>query len=99
MEVWWEELRHEEANNERYLFLHLVDAAGGILHNQQLALFPYSPPGEDRRWRYGSVTCIGVNPAAVSLAYGIYHTQRGLLAAAAERTDWGGRRVLVGLEP
>ncbi len=99
MEVWWEELRHEEAKNERYLFLHLVDAAGRILHNEQIALFPFRPPAEDRRWRYGSVTCIGVNPAAVSLAYGVYHSQRGLLAAAADRTDWGGRRVLVGLEP
>ncbi len=99
MEVWWEELRHEEANNQRYLFLHLVDAAGNILHNQQMALSPYRPPREDRRWRYGVLTCIGVNPAAVSLALGIYQEKGGLLTADSGRTDWGGKRVLVSLHP
>lgn len=97
VEVWWEELRHEEANDQRYLFLHLVDSSGKILHNQQIALHPYQPPYENRRWRYASVTFDEVDRDAAFLAFGVYQPRGVFLMADKGRTDWDGRRVLVPL--
>lgn len=100
VDAWWEELRHEEANNQRYLFIHLVDKSGMIIYNQQMALSPYYPPDEKRRWRYSSVTFEEAlaNEQVASLAFGIYQPSgQFLLADKKMLTDWDGRRVLVPL--
>ena len=104
IDMWWEELRHEEANDKRYFFLHLVDATGAILYSQHIALFPYNPPAPDRRWRYGSSIFVDVLPNAeiTALAFGIYQPGRpdgGLLLSNGTRTDWGGKRNLVAITP
>jgi hypothetical protein len=100
IEAWWEELRHEDANDRRYLFLHLVDASGAILYNHQIALHPYKPPDSDRKLRYNSQTFLSVLPNAsiASLAFGIYEAGQadgGFLMPDKGQTDWGGKRVLV----
>ncbi len=97
IEIWWEELRHEEANEDRFLFLHLVDSAGNILQNQQIALFPYEPLYEDRRWRYGKVTFSDAlsNMKVASLAFGIHQPGVGSLLGDKGRTDWEGKRILI----
>ena len=102
VEVWWEELRHEAANNQRYLFLHLLDKSGNLVHNQQIALDAYAPPGADRRWRYSVETFTDVLPNAnlASLAMGIYRPDvKGgdLIAANSGTRDWDNRRVIVKL--
>jgi hypothetical protein len=100
IDVWWEELRHEEANNERYLFFHLIDRSGKILYNQQIALFPYKPPDSQKRWRHGVTTFNGVlsDENLTSIAFGIYQPGGQLLFAdKAVASDWEGRRVLVPL--
>jgi hypothetical protein len=93
VEAWWEELRHEEANDQRFLFLHLVDSSGKILHNQQIALHPYQPPHETRRWRYAAVTFDEVSPDAASLAVGVYQRRGAFLMADKGRptgmAGWG----------
>lgn len=100
IDVWWEELRHEEANNQRYLFFHLVDKSGEIIYNQQIELFPYRPIDAEKRWRHGAVqfneALSDVN--LTSLAFGIYQPSgQFLLADKKMLTDWEGRRVLVPL--
>ena len=102
VEVWWEELRHEEANNQRYLFLHLLDSSGAIVHNQQIALDSYAPPSADRRWRYGAETFSDVLPNAklASLGFGIYQPSvpgGGLIVADKGKRDWDNQRVIVKL--
>lgn len=103
VEAWWEELRHEDVNDQRYLFLHLVDASGAILHNRQIALHPYDPPAGDRRWRYSVETFVDVLPNRKldSLAFGVYQANRPdggfLLGDKAGRADWGGKRLLLPL--
>jgi hypothetical protein len=54
VDVWWEELQHEALNEQRFLFVHLLDAGGKIVQRQQLPLFPYAPPDRNRRWRHGA---------------------------------------------
>ncbi len=100
IDVWWEELRHEEANNQRYLFFHLVDKSGKIIYNQQIALFPYKPPDAEKRWRHDAVefneALSDVN--LTSLAFGIYQPSgQFLLSDKKMLTDWEGRRVLIPL--
>ncbi len=100
IEAWWEELRHEDANDRRYLFLHLVDASGAILYIHQIALHPYKPPDSDRKLRYSSETFLGILPNAsiTSLAFGVYEAGQadgGYLMPDKGQTDWGGKRVLV----
>ena len=100
IDLWWEELRHEEANNQRYLFFHLVDKSGKIIDNQQIALFPYNPPDAEKRWRHAATTFNGVlsDGNLMSLAFGIYQPSgQFLLADKKMLTDWEGRRVLVPL--
>lgn len=100
IDVWWEELRHEEANNRRYLFFHLVDESGKIIYNQQIALFPYKPLDAEKRWRHGAVEFNGVlsDGNLMSLAFGIYQPSgQFLLADKKMLTDCEGRRVLVPL--
>ena len=100
IDVWWEELRHEEANNQRYLFFYLVDKSGKIIYNQQIALFPYKPLDAEKRWRHGAVQ---FNEALshvnlTSLAFGIYQPSgQFLLTDKKMLTDWEGRRVLIPL--
>ena len=100
IDVWWEELRHEEANNRRYMFFHLVDKSGKIIYNQQIELFPYKPMDAEKRWRHGAVA---FNEALsdgnlTSLAFGIYQPSgQFLLADKKMPSDWEGRRVLVPL--
>jgi hypothetical protein len=100
IDVWWEELHHEEANNQRYLFFHLVDQSGKIIYNQQIALFPYKPLDAEKRWRHGEVE-FNEAPSDVhrlSLAFGIYQPNGPFLLSDKKMpTDWEGRRVLVPL--
>ena len=96
VEVWWEELRHEDANRQRYMFFHLVDQSGKILYNRSLSLDKYDPPFDNRRWRYGSVTFEQPLPnEATSLAFGIFHPNNEFLMPDKGVRDSGGRRVLV----
>ncbi len=102
VEVWWEELRHEAANRQRYLFLHLLDSSGAIVHDQQIALDTYAPPSSYRRWRYSTETFSDVLPNAklASLAFGIYQPNvpgGGLIAADKGTRDWDNHRVIVKL--
>ena len=102
IEVWWEELRREEANSQRYLFLHLVDQSGVIVHKLQIALQSYAPPSADRRWRYGTVTFSKVLPNAdlAALAFGVYQPSgpgSGLFLADKGKRDWDNKRVIVKL--
>lgn len=100
IDVWWEELRHEEENDQRYLFLHLCDKSGKIIYNQQIALFPYRPPDNEKRWRHGETTFNGVlsNGNVSLLAFGIYGPSAQLIMDDKSLpSDWGGRRVLVPL--
>jgi hypothetical protein len=101
VDLWWEEVRHHAANQRRYLFLHLIDAEGNILHGQQVALFPYDPPSEGRRWRHAAAMFHDVLPNAAirALAFGIYEPERkdgGLMSSSGNaRVDWGGKRNIV----
>jgi hypothetical protein len=100
IDIWWEELRHEEENNQRYLFFHLCDKSGKIIHNQQIALFPFKPRDKEKRWRHGETTFNGVlsDSNLSSLAFGIYGPSGQLLMDDKSMpSDWGGRRVLVPL--
>lgn len=102
IEAWWEELRHDDTNDQRYLFLHLIDSSGAILFNRQIALHPYEPPAADRKWRYSTVTFADVLPnrKIASLAFGVYQPTRedgGFLLGDRGQTDWGGKRTLVPL--
>jgi hypothetical protein len=105
VDVWWEEIRHDPANERRYLFLHLIDGEGEILQSQQVALFPYQPPSAERRWRYASAMFHDVlpNPAIRALAFGIYEPARkdgGLMSSTGNaRVDWGGKRNIVAIAP
>jgi hypothetical protein len=103
VDAWWEELRHEPANDRRYLFLHLIDAEGAILGSTHVPLFPYDPPSGDRRWRYATATFHDVLPNASirAIAFGIYEPHRkdgGLIpGTGGPRTDWGGKRSIVAI--
>ena len=105
VDVWWEEVKHDEANERRYLFLHLVDAQGAILQGQQIALSPYAPPSADKRWKYATATFHDVlpNSAIRALAFGIYEPLRkdgGLLSSSGDaRMDWGNKRNLIAITP
>jgi hypothetical protein len=105
VDVWWEELRHEPANERRYLFLHLIDAQGAILQGTHVPLFPYNPPSADRRWRYSTATFHDVlpNDAIRAFAFGIYEPRRkdgGLMSSSGDvRVDWGGKRNIVAIAP
>ena len=100
IDAWWEELRHEEENNQRYLFFHLVDKSGKIIYNQQIELFPYKPSDKEKRWRHGETTFNGVlsDGNLTSIAFGIYQPSgHFLLADKRMPSDWGGRRILIPL--
>ncbi|MFO1311883.1 MAG: hypothetical protein U1F41_07405 [Burkholderiales bacterium] len=105
VDVWWEEIRHDPANDRRYLFLHLIDAKGAIVQGTHIPLFPYEPPSADRRWRYATTTFHNVlpNPSIRALAFGIYEPERkdgGLMSSNSDgRTDWGGKRNIVAIAP
>lgn len=100
IDAWRGELGHEEANNQRYLFFHLVDKSGKIIFNQQIALFPYKPPDVEKRRQHGAVTFNGAlsDGNLTSLAFGIYQPSgQFLLADKIMPSDWEGRRILVPL--
>jgi hypothetical protein len=100
IDFWWEELRHEEANDERFLFFHLIDTSGKIKYKQQIGLFPYDPPDSQKRWRHGTTTFSHMRPDSnlTEIAFGIYRPGgQFLLPDKALTTDWEGRRVLVPL--
>lgn len=99
IEIWWEELKHEDNNNQRVMFFHLIDAQGKIFRNQHVEL-NYDIIHPDRRWRYDSITyALPIDPNVKALAIGIYHPppQTGYLKADKGTRDWGGRRVVVPL--
>ncbi len=101
IEVWWEELKHNDKNNQGALFLQLVDVSGNILYNLQIPLYPYQPPTGDHRWRYGMETFIAVLPdwKLTSLAFGIHYPAIAeYLLANKGQTDWAGKRVLIPLK-
>ena len=96
VEIWWEELRHEDANNQRSMFFHLIDQSGKILRNLSVPLDKYYPPLDNRKWRYGSVTFEQPLPnKAISLAFGIFHPSNGFLMPDKGNRDWEGKRVLL----
>jgi hypothetical protein len=99
VEIWWEELGHEDANKQWYMFFHLVDQSGRILSNLSMPLDQYSPLFDNRKWRYGSVTFEQPLPdEANSLAFGIFHPNHpnhDFLMPDKGVRDWGGMRVLV----
>jgi len=100
IDVWWEELRHEEANNQRYMFFHLVDTSGKIIYNKEIELFPYRPMDTEKRWRHGAVQFNGAlsDGNLASLAFGIYQPSgQFLLPDKNIPSDWEGRRVLIPL--
>jgi hypothetical protein len=100
IDVWWEELRHEEANNQRFLFFHLIDKSGKIIYNQQIELFPYTPSDKEKRRRHGTTTFNGVlsDSNLTSLAFGIYQPNGPfLMADKIMPSDWEGRRILIPL--
>jgi hypothetical protein len=101
IEVWWEELKHEENNNHRFMFLHLLDSSGKIVGNQQVAVYPYTPLSADRRWRYGTVIFNQQYPIdkSASLAFGIYQPPGEFLLPDKGIRDWDGRRVVIPLNP
>jgi hypothetical protein len=99
VDVAWEELRAMPENASRYLFLHLLDASGAIIQNQQIALYPYDPPAGSRA-RYGTVTFARSDDARiVALGFGVYHSNGSLLRPGHGLTDWGGRRLVLPLPP
>ncbi len=97
IEVWWEELRHEEENNHRFIFLHLLDSAGKIIGNQQVAVYPYMPLSENLRWSYGTVTFDLPYPAdkPVSLGFGIFQPPGKFLLPDKGARDWDGKRIII----
>jgi hypothetical protein len=103
VDVWWEEVRHEPANDSRYLFLHLVDAEGAILEGTHVPLFPYEPPAAGQRWRYATAMFHDVLPNAAirGIAFGIYEPRRkdgGIMPGTGSvRMDWGGKRSIVAI--
>jgi len=98
VEIWWEEMRHENMNRQWYMFFHLVDQSGKILCNLSLPLGKYSPPSDNRRWRYGSLTFEHPLPSeATALAFGIFHPDHEFLMPDKGVRDWGGKRVVLPL--
>ncbi|MBI5589583.1 MAG: hypothetical protein HY881_03775 [Deltaproteobacteria bacterium] len=101
VELWWEELRHENANGQRRMFFHIVDQSGKMLQDLYMPLDKYAPPFDNRRWCYGSVTFEQPIPNEVtSLAFGIFRPKNeflndDFLMPDKGVHDWGGRRVLV----
>ena len=100
IDVWWEELRNEPANAQRFLFLHLVDSSGAILLKDQIALFPYRPPDAQRRLRHDRVTfnVDAVRGKLASLGFGVYQPSGEYLLTESARSDYGGKRVLITLD-
>ena len=100
VEIWWEEMKHEEDNKQRFMFFHLIDVDGNIYRNQQIEL-NYKNIYPDRRWRYDSITFpLPIDPKVKTLAFGISHPNRqtGSLAVDKVSRKWGGhRRVVVPL--
>jgi hypothetical protein len=102
IEVWWEEIRHEDANSQRVLFLHLVDSSGNILQGKHIALSPYAPLDAKRRWRHdeASFDLPTSDESVKALAFGVYHVVNSqTLVPDKGQTDWGGKRVLIPLTP
>jgi hypothetical protein len=102
IEVWWEELRHEEANSQRMLFLHLVDSSGEILHNTGIALYPYAPFDTKRSWRHveTSFDLPASDGKLTVLEFGVFNlvnSQR--LKPDKGQTDLDGDHILIQLKP
>ena len=100
VEVRWEEMKHEENNNQRLMFFHLIDTQGNIYNNQQISVGRYKSIFPDQRWRYDSISfTLPVDPNVNALAFGIYHpdSKIGILPADKGIRDWDGRRVVVPL--
>ena len=102
IEIWWERLGPEEANGQYMLFLHLVDSSGNtIFQNKQISLFPYAPFDAKRKWRHDEVS-FSLQPSdasVASLAFGVYQLNGDFLLAYKGHTDWGGKRILIPLQP
>lgn len=100
VEIWWEELKHDENNNQRIMFFHLIDAQGNMIHNQQIGLGGYKNVNPNRRWHYDSTTfALPIDPKVKALGFGVYHpdSRIGNLAADKGTRDSSGRRVVVPL--
>lgn len=79
--------------------VHFVDAAGNILGQVDYP-FPKGVPGLDIEgyWTDGtSVARHKIDPAAVSVAIGVYDAAGVLLISPHPNTDWDGRRLLLPL--
>ena len=102
IEVWWQELRHEEDNKKRFMFFHLVDDVGNVFGNQQVSVATYAPPAADRCWRYDTVTFAEpISPSVKSLSFGIYHWDGGIKLLVSDQglPSSGGRWVVVPIPP
>ena len=97
VEIWWEEIKPDVNNSQRFMFLQLIDAQGKIYRNQQVGL-NYNDIHPDRRWRYDSITFqFPIDSKVESLAIGISHPNRriGMLAVDKGSNHWGGQRRVV----
>lgn len=97
VEVWWEEMKHDESNSRRFMFFHLIDGQGKMFRNQQVGL-RYHNIHPDRRWRYDSIMFAApIDPEVKFLEVGISHPDRqaGILAIDKSSIHWGGQRRLV----
>jgi hypothetical protein len=102
VEVWWEELLHEESNKYRYLFFHLVNSSDKfICPDKQIALSPYDPPDDKKNWHHDELifNCNPINGKSAFLGFGIYQTDGNYLLPDKGQTDWNGKRVIIPLSP
>src|SRR5262249_52932900 len=100
IDAWWEPVQGEEPDVSRYLFLHLVDDQGAIVLNRQIPLFPYGPLDGRLPLRHDGILFpdATLSERVKALAFGVYHPKEGpLMANKGDRTDWGGKRVLLAL--
>jgi hypothetical protein len=101
VEVWWEELKHEEKNNHRKMFIHLKDSSENIIGNKEIPLYPYLPLTDDTRWRYSTVTYGMRSPVdkPAFLGFGIFLPPDEFILPDNGISDMAGKRVLISLNP
>jgi hypothetical protein len=98
VEVWWEELKHEEKNNHRKMFIHFKDSSENIIGYKEIPLYSYPPLSDDTRWRYSTVTYDLISAdKPVALGFGIFLPPAEFLLPDNGVRDMAGNRVLIPL--
>jgi hypothetical protein len=98
VEVWWEELKHEEKNNHRKMFIHLRDSTENIIGNKEIPLYSYPPLSDGTRWCYSAVTYdLASADKPVALGFGIFLPPAEFLLPDNGVRDMAGNRVLIPL--